>query len=221
MPRASINSFTTTFPSFYNHETLFATSNRGLIYGIKWIKKFATSFDKHTTFERFYLLFTSTLYGITLSKVNSLTTIDARVRQKLIDGSDEEFGMTDEEEILGHEDDEEVEDEHTGRDEAINTENMEDHGETNCTVENDMNLDTMNENMDYVDENFAEDDDDINLHVLDELMELMENDDIEEQYYDGDNEESDYDTDTDENDDDLNETIVKGKTAEKNKSGLE
>ena len=185
----------------YNLYACMIINNNGIIIMLRWIIMAGR-------------LNTTTVLALVMSDASGDS-------EDVCDGSDEEFGMTDKEEILGHEDDEEVEDEHTGRDEAINTENMEDDGETNCTVENDMNLDTMNENMDYVDENFAEDDDDINLHVLDELMELMENDDIEEQYYDGDNEESDYDTDTDENDDDLNETIVKGKTAEKNKSGLE
>ncbi len=78
-----------------------------------------------------------------------------------------------------------------------------------------MNLDRINENMDYIDENVGEEDD-INLNVMDEVM---DNDD-EEQYYEGDNEESDYDTDTDESDDE-NEKIVNGKTSKKNKSGLQ
>ncbi len=65
VPRAGIN----TFPSFYNHETRFATSNRDLVCGIKWIEKFAINFVKHPKFERFYSLFSSTLYGTTPSKV--------------------------------------------------------------------------------------------------------------------------------------------------------
>ena len=157
--------------------------------------------------------------------------------EDVCDGSDEEFGMIDEQEVLGHEDDEvedehtrrdeAIEDEHTRRDETMNTENMEDDGETNL-LDNNMNLDMMNENMDYImnldrinenmdyiDENFGEEDD-INLNVMDEVM---DNDD-EEQYYEGDNEESDYDTDTDESDDE-NEKIVNGKTSKKNKSGLQ
>ena len=69
VPRASINSFTTTFPSFYNHEIRFATSNRCLVYGIKCLKTFAVNFASYTHFVRFCLLFTSTLHGITLPKV--------------------------------------------------------------------------------------------------------------------------------------------------------
>ncbi len=69
VPRASINSFATTLPSFYDHEIRFATSNRGIVYGIKSRKKFAVNFVKYTKFESFCLLFTSTLYCNNLPKV--------------------------------------------------------------------------------------------------------------------------------------------------------
>ncbi len=69
VPQASINSFATTLPSFYDHEIRLATSNRGLVYGIKYRKKFAVNFVKYTKFESFCLLFTNTLDGNNLPKV--------------------------------------------------------------------------------------------------------------------------------------------------------
>ena len=75
VPRASIYNFETTFPSFYNHEIIFAISNKCLVYGIKWIKKFAIKFVKHTKFERFCVLFTSMLYGMTRKVLSILSHI--------------------------------------------------------------------------------------------------------------------------------------------------
>ncbi len=68
VPRASINSFATTFPSFYNHEIRFATSNRGLVYGIKWRLATVKNFLRYDEIMDLFVLFTSAHNGITFTK---------------------------------------------------------------------------------------------------------------------------------------------------------
>ncbi len=69
VPRASINSFATTFPSFYNHEIQFATSNRGQVYGIKWRLATVKSFLRYNEIMDLFVLFTNAHNGITSTKV--------------------------------------------------------------------------------------------------------------------------------------------------------
>ncbi len=61
MPQASINSFATTLPSFYDHEIRFATSNRGLSIWDKKLKKIRCKLCQIYQIREF--LSTSTLYG--------------------------------------------------------------------------------------------------------------------------------------------------------------
>ena len=130
-----------------------------------------------------------------------LSDNDSDENEDICNGSDEEFGLL-EEEVLGHgDDDTPIEDDR----------NME-HDEM---IENDDEIvddGIMFDEMVYI-EDILED-----MNVSLEMDDLMNNgNDMDEDDYEGDAE-SDYDTD--ENDDE-NETIVKGKIGQKNKSGLE
>ncbi len=71
VPWASINSFTTTLPSFYNHEIRFATSNRGLVYGIKWRLTTVKNFLRFDEIMDLLVHSTSAHNGITFTNVLS------------------------------------------------------------------------------------------------------------------------------------------------------
>ncbi len=62
-------SFTTTFPSFYNHEIQFAASNRGLVYGIKWRLTIVKNFLRYDEIMNLLVHSTSAHNGTTFTKV--------------------------------------------------------------------------------------------------------------------------------------------------------